>query len=162
MWGRSGTGRGVGPGSWTRRSTGATGFRSSRGFIYAPRDVAVVPAAWETPPAYRRRNPPRPAPVTEEEHPRSHAAIPVAVAVALVGLYLGRYTVLAPGALGLLLLVSGVSLLSSRLNPLSPHFYLTRKPSWSAIGVVFLGALGLLADAYVLWSARLGPVLPRL
>jgi hypothetical protein len=116
----------------------------------------------DAPPVYRRRVPaPPPDGEAKTEGRRSHAAIPVAVVVAGLGFYLSRYTVLAPALLGLLLLVSGGSLLSSRLNPLSPHFYLTRKPSWSAIGVVFLGAVGLLAETYVLWSSRLVPFLPR-
>jgi hypothetical protein len=98
-----------------------------------------------------------------EERPaeRSHAAIPVAVAVVLVGLYLGTYSLLLPGVLGLALLLAGVSFVSSRINPLSVHFYLTRKPSWAAVGVVWLGALVLLAEAYELWlhggAARLLP-----
>jgi hypothetical protein len=120
-----------------------------------------VPAAWESPPAYRRRSSAGDAPPTEEERPRSNAAIPVAVVLALVGLYLGRYTLLAPAAVGLLLVLSGLSLLASHLNPLSPQFYLTRKPSWAAIGVVFLAGLGLLADAYALWKDRVGSVLPH-
>jgi hypothetical protein len=92
---------------------------------------------------------------------RSHAAIPVAVAVVGAGLYFGTYSLLVPAALGFVLLVSGTSFLSSRLNPLSAHFYLSRKPSWAAIGVVVLGALALLAEAYELWlhggAARLLP-----
>ena len=103
----------------------------------------------EAPPEYRR--PPRLDRLEERRTERSNAAIPVAVVVVGVGLYLGTYSLLVPGALGLLLFVSGTSLLSSRLNPLSPHFYLTRKPSWAAIGVVFLGALALFAEAYELW-----------
>lgn len=82
---------------------------------------------------------------------RSHAAIPVAVVVVGVGVYFGSYSLVVPAALGLLLLVSGVSLLSSRVNPLSPHFYSPRKASWAAVGVVFLGGLALLGWAYELW-----------
>jgi hypothetical protein len=94
---------------------------------------------------------------------RSHAAIPVAVVVVGVGLYLGMYSLLAPAALGLVLLVAGTSFLSSRLNPLSAHFYLSRKPSWAAVGVVFLGALALLAEAYALWvHDGVGRLLPHL
>lgn len=98
----------------------------------------------------------------ELESRRSNAAIPVAVALVLIGLYLGTYTVLLPGLLGLVLLFSSGSLLSTRLNPLSPTFYLTKKPSFLAIGMVFLGALILFAGAYVLWLHHLGPVVPRL
>ncbi len=104
------------------------------------------PRAYERPVA-------RPTRAAEAEVRRSNAAVPVAVAVVIVGLYLGQYTFLAPGVLGVVLLVSGFSFLSTRLNPLSPHFYLTRKPSWAAVGAVFLGALGLLAYAYSLLPA---------
>jgi len=82
---------------------------------------------------------------------RSHAAIPVAVVVVGLGLYFGSYSLFVPAALGLLLLASGGSLLSSRVNPLSPHFYSPRKASWAAVGVVFLGAAALLWWAYALW-----------
>jgi hypothetical protein len=82
---------------------------------------------------------------------RSNAAIPVAVVLVGVGLYFGSYSLIVPAVLGLVLLGSGLSFLSSRLNPLSVHFYLTRKPSWAAIGIVFLGGVGLLAEAYELW-----------
>lgn len=94
------------------------------------------------------------------EKSRSHAAAPVALAVVIVGLVLGKYTIFAPLLLGLLLLVSGFSLTSSRLNPLSPHFYSTRKASWAAVGAVWLGALVLLAETYYLWKAHAGPWWP--
>jgi len=98
----------------------------------------------------------------ELESRRSNAAIPVAVAVVLVGLYLGTYSLLLPALLGLALLFSSGSLLSTRLNPLSPTFYLTKKPSFLAIGVVFLGALILFAGTYELWLHQLGPIVPHL
>ena len=98
-----------------------------------------------------RRLPVRRAPAETRPAERSHAAIPVAVVVVGLGLYFATYSLLIPALLGLLLLTSGLSLMSSRLNPLSPHFYLTRKPSWAAIGVVFLGGLALVAEAYELW-----------
>jgi len=82
---------------------------------------------------------------------RSHAAIPVAIVVVALGLYLDLYSLLVPAVLGLVLLLSALSFLSSRVNPLSVHFYLTRKPSWAAVGVVLLGALALFAEAYELW-----------
>jgi hypothetical protein len=104
----------------------------------------------------------RPSRATEVEASRSHAAIPVAVVILLVGLYLARFSVLLPGVLGAVLLLSGVSFLSTRLNPLSPHFYLTRKPSWAAIGVVFLGAVGLLAFTYTTWVHGGARILPGL
>ncbi len=92
---------------------------------------------------------------------RSHAAIPVALALGVAGLVLGRYTLLAPFGLGLALLWVGFSFLSTRINPLSPHFYLTRKPSWSAVGVVFLCGAGLLYYGYWLWRMGLAPILPH-
>lgn len=110
---------------------------------------------------YGRPPPDRPAPAPPEEHARSNAAIPAAIVVVVVGIYLGRYSVLLPALFGLLLLGSGFSFLSSRINPLSTQFYLTRKPSWAAIGVVFLGALVLLAAAYEMWLHGLGPLFPH-
>lgn len=98
-----------------------------------------------------RRFPSRDRPVEKTVAERSHAAIPVAVLIVGVGLYFSSYSLLVPAVLGFVLLVSGVSLLSSRLNPLSPHFYSPRKASWAAVGVVFLGALALLGWTYELW-----------
>lgn len=116
--------------------------------------------------AYRRSYAPRAASKGDRavavEARRSHAAIPVAVVLLGLGLYLGRYTFLAPALIGIALLGSGLSFLSARVNPLSPHFYLTRKPSWPAVGVVFLGGLLLLAYAYTLVRARFGLALPGL
>ncbi len=100
-----------------------------------------------------RRSPP--------EARRSNAAIPVAVALVVLGLYLGTYTILITAVLGLVLLVSAGSLLSTRVNPLSATFYLTRKPSFLAIGTVFLGALVLFGAAYLLWTQRGGPIVPH-
>jgi hypothetical protein len=106
------------------------------------------------PPSRARRVPP--------EARRSNAAIPVAVVLVGVGLYLGTYTLLLPAFIGLLLLVSAGSLLSTRLNPLSPTYYLTRKPSFLAIGVVFFGALILFGAAYLLWTEHGGPIVPHM
>jgi hypothetical protein len=106
----------------------------------------------------RRPAPPPPAPPPR----RSHAAIPVALVVVGVGLYLARFTVLMPALLGFGLLLAGGSFLSTRLNPLSVHFYLTTKPSWSAIGVVFLGSLALLYASYLMYFDRWAPLVPRL
>jgi hypothetical protein len=103
-------------------------------------------------PVYRRPLPPRSERDETRTAERSHAAIPVAVVVVGIGLYFAGTSILIPAFLGVVLLLSGLSFLSTRLNPLSPHFYLTRKPSWAAIGVVFLGALALLAETYVLWA----------
>jgi hypothetical protein len=101
----------------------------------------------------------RPADLTG--HRRSHAAIPVAVVLVLVGLYLGTVWLVLTVLVGFVLLVSSGSLLSTRLNPLSPTFYLPKKPSFLAIGVVFLGAVILFAGAYYLWVHHLGPVVPH-
>ena len=110
---------------------------------------------------YRRPATPPPNRAAETQRTRSNAAIPVAVVFVVVGLYLSRYTVLLPGVFGLVLFFSGTAFLSTRVNPLSPHFYLTRKPSWLAIGVVFLSALGLLAGAYWLYVHGLAPIVPH-
>jgi hypothetical protein len=106
--------------------------------------------------------PPRRVPRVPPEMRRSNAAIPVAVVLVGIGLYLSEYTILLTAGFGLLLLGSAGSLLSTRLNPLSPTFYLTRKPSFVAIGIVFLGALVLLGATYYLWLAHGGPILPRM
>lgn len=105
----------------------------------------------------RRRASAAPAPPPE----RSHAAIPVALVVVGVGLYLARYTVLLPLLCGVALLWAGFAFLSTRINPLSTHFYLTTKPSWSAIGVVLLGAVVLLVAAYAMVRARWAPIVPH-
>jgi hypothetical protein len=117
-------------------------------------DGRAYPRPYVRPPARPNR-----AAEVENETRRSNAAIPVAVVVVIVGVVLGGYTFLAPAVFGFILLIAGGSFLSTRLNPLSPHFYLTRKPSWLAVGVVFLGALLLLWDAYALFVSRFGPVL---
>ena len=91
---------------------------------------------------------------------RSHAAAFVAIGLLLVGAYLAHWTILVPGLLALLLLSSGLSFLSARVNPLSIGFYLTTKPSWTAIGTVFLSGVVLLAIAYGAWRSGWGPVLP--
>lgn len=114
------------------------------------------------PSAYRRPAIPPPNRAAESERKRSNAAIPVAIVFVALGLYLSQYTVLLTALLGIVLCFSGLSFLSTRLNPLSPHFYLTRKPSWLAIGVVFLSGLGLVGGAYWLYVHGLAPVLPRL
>ena len=111
---------------------------------------------------HRPSNPPPSRAAETTEKKRSHAAIPVAVLVLGVGLYLSQYTVLLTALLGVLLFFSGLSFLSTRLNPLSPHFYLTRKPSWLATGVVFLAALALLVGAFELYVHGRAPILPHL
>ena len=111
---------------------------------------------------YHRPTTPPPNRAAEAETKRSHAAIPVAVVLAGVGLYLSQFTVLLTGLFGVVLFFAGLSFLSTRLNPLSPHFYLTRKPSWLAIGVVFLSAFVLFAAAYELVVHGLAPIVPKL
>lgn len=112
------------------------------------------------PPAYERSEGDPPYRTTESPTTRSNVAIPVAVVVLLVGLFLAPYSIFAPAALGVVLLLAGVSFLSARLNPLSAHFYLTRKPSWAAIGVVFLSGLALVGEAYSLGVAKAGGLVP--
>jgi Ca2+/Na+ antiporter len=104
----------------------------------------------------------RPNRAAEVESRRSNAAIPVAIAVVAFGVYLGKYSVLLTVFLGVVLLCSGGSFLSTRVNPLSSHFYLAKKPSWAAIGVVFLGALALFGVAYAMWAHGPGVVFPGL
>lgn len=112
--------------------------------------------------AYHRPANPPPNRAAETERKRSNAAIPVALAFLVAGLYLSQYTILITALLGVALFFSGTSFLSTRLNPLSPHFYLTRKPSWLAIGVVFLSAFVLLWATYQLFVHGLAPVFPKL
>ena len=111
---------------------------------------------------YHRPTTPPPSRAAEVEQKRSHAAIPVAIVFVVLGLYLSQFTVLLTALLGVVLFFSGTSFLSTRLNPLSPNFYLTRKPSWLAIGVVFLSALGLFWSAYYLLVHHLAPIFPHL
>lgn len=106
-------------------------------------------------PPTRNRGPP-------PEARRSNAAIPVAIVLVGIGLYLSSYTIVLTAVIGLLLLGSAGSLLSTRLNPLSATFYLTRKPSFLAIGIVFLGALVLFGATYYLWMAQGGPIVPHM
>jgi hypothetical protein len=92
---------------------------------------------------------------------RSHAPAYVALALVLVGWVLASWSVVVPGLLALALLSAGLAFLGSRLNPLSIGFYLTTKPSWTAIGAVFLSALLLIAITYSYWTSGRGPVLPH-
>ena len=110
---------------------------------------------------YHRPTNPPPSRAAEVEPKRSHAAIPVALVLLVVGLYLSRFTLLLTALLGVVLLFAGLSFLSTRLNPLSPHFYLTRKPSWTAIGVVFLSALALFFATFEFFTHGLAPIVPR-
>lgn len=112
--------------------------------------------------AYSRAPPGHPSRAAEVESRRSNAAIPIVAVLVVVGLYFGQYSLLVPAILGLGLLYAGGSFLSTRLNPLSPHFYLTKKPSWLAVGVVFLGTLVLLGDTYLLVEREFGGLLSHL
>lgn len=107
-----------------------------------------------------RRHHPRPAPPPEEPKRRSHIAAPFAVALLLVGLLFGTYTILVPALLGFFLFWTGLSFLGTRMNPFSIGFYLTTKPSWSAIGLIFLSAVLLWLVAWSYYVHGLGPLIP--
>jgi hypothetical protein len=107
-----------------------------------------------------RKLPRREAAAAAEPVRRSHAAAPLAVFVLFLGLLLGTVTVLAPALLGLFLFSSGFSFLSTRVNPFSIGFYLTKKPSWTAIGVLFLSGLLLWVAAYAYFVHGIGPLVP--
>ena len=107
-----------------------------------------------------KHRPVRPAAEPPAPPRRSHAAAPVAAAILLVGLLLGAYTILIPVMLGVMLFLTGGSFLSARLNPFSLGFYLTTKPSWSAMGVVFLSSFLLFLSAYLYLVHGLAPVVP--
>ena len=123
--------------------------------MYGPTEARPVASG---PP---RRARPSPGPAAEPPR-RSNAAIPVALVVVGVGLYLARFTILLPALFGLSLLWAGGSFLSTRLNPLSARFYLTTKPSWTAILVVFLSSFALFGAAYWLYLDHVAPLMPRL
>ncbi|MCI4335595.1 MAG: hypothetical protein L3K17_00135 [Thermoplasmata archaeon] len=91
---------------------------------------------------------------------RSNAAAPIAGVVLLAGLILGAYTVVVPALLGLFLISSSLSFLSTRVNPLSIGFYLNTKPSWMAIGLLFLCGLTLLGAAYGYYVSGFAPIVP--
>jgi hypothetical protein len=93
---------------------------------------------------------------------RSNAAVYVALPVLVLGAALGTVTLLAPALLALLLFSSAIGFLGTRLNPLSPTFYLTTKPTWLSIGVLFGSAFLLGGIAYEEWLLHLGPLLPHL
>jgi hypothetical protein len=86
--------------------------------------------------------------------------MPLTVIFLFVGLLLGSYTILVPAFLGGLLLLTGLSFLSTRLNPLSIGFYLTTKPSWPAIGLVFLSGLVLVGAAWGYYASGFAPIVP--
>jgi hypothetical protein len=116
-------------------------------------------------PRYRRPtrtdDAPPSAPVAQEVQRRSHIAILPALLLLGVGWYLARYSIIFPAIIGFFLLSGALGLLGSRLNPLSTAFYLTTKPSWSAIGAVFLTGAVLLYMTYEYYLHSWGPVLPH-
>ena len=116
-------------------------------------------------PRYRRpESAPAPGPVppvAEPVHGRSHIAILPALLLLGVGWYLARYSIIFPAVIGFFLLSGALGLLGSRLNPLSTAFYLTTKPSWTAIGAVFLTGGILLWMTYEYYLHAWGPFLPR-
>jgi hypothetical protein len=92
---------------------------------------------------------------------RSHAAVLVAFVLLFAGWYLTAWTILVPALLSTVLLSSGVAFLGTRINPLSVGFYLTTKPSWTAIGTVFLSGVVLLGITYTAWKNGTAPILPQ-
>ena len=101
-------------------------------------------------------------PEHDEPPRRSNAAMPITVAFLFIGLLIGTYTIVVPAILGVFLLLTGLSFISTRLNPFSIGFYLTTKPSWPAIGLLFLSALLLLTAAYGYYASGFAPLLPKL
>jgi hypothetical protein len=102
----------------------------------------------------------RPVARPEEVPRRSNAAVPLAVFLLFLGLIVGAYTVVVPALLGLFLLLTGLSFLSTRLNPFSIGFYLTTKTSWTAVGLLFLAGFVLLGTAYGYYVSGFAPILP--
>jgi hypothetical protein len=122
---------------------------------YVSRDRPRTPAP--VPPFAGEGPPPEGPPPAR----RSHAAAFVAIGLLALGVYLASWTVIAPALLALLLFSTAFSFLAARINPLSIGFYLTVKPSWTAIGTVVLSGLVLAAVAYSYWKHGWGPILPH-
>jgi hypothetical protein len=101
-------------------------------------------------------------PATEQIRQRSHIAVVPALILLAVGWYLARFSIVFPAILGFFLLSGALGLLGSRLNPLSTAFYLTTKPSWTAIGTVFLTGGVLLWMTYEYYIHSWAPLIPRL
>ena len=57
-------------------------------------------------------------------------------------------------------MLSAGTVLSSRVNPLSLGYYLHTKPSWTAVGIVFLSAFMLLIAAYLYFVQGVAPIVP--
>ena len=138
-------------------------FQLSGTFIYCF-DALSLHMGQYVPLRYARRRSTQ-TPEDEDEAPapvraRSHAAIIPALVLMGVGLWLGTLTVFAPVVIGFFMLSAGFSFLGARLNPLSVGFYLNTKPSWSAIGAIFLSAIVLLYSAYTYYIHHWGPLIP--
>lgn len=84
----------------------------------------------------------------------------LAVVLLIVGLVLASTTILIPALLGLLMLSATGGFLSMRLNPFAATFYADRKPSWTAIGMVFVSGILLLSAAYATFRSGAGPIWP--
>jgi hypothetical protein len=147
LWGRGPPRDGFHRCLWNRPALcpGGAGPEVAPSDRYAPRTVLRPPRRSVAPPVERRR---------------SNAAAPVAIAVVLVGLVLGTYSVIVPVLLGLTLLGAALSFLSTRVNPLSVGFYLPVKPSFAAIGVVALGGVVLFLAAWMYWTHGIASVIP--
>ncbi len=117
-------------------------------------------------PRYRRKlttaEPAAASPAAAQLQRRSHVAIVPALILLGVGWYLARFSILFPAILAFFLLSGALGLLGSRLNPLSATFYLTTKPSWSAIGTAFLSGGALLWMTYEYYLHSWGPIVPHL
>lgn len=91
---------------------------------------------------------------------RSQLVGVLAFVLLVAGLVLAPFTVLVPALFGLALLWSSTGLLSMRLNPFSPGFYIPTKPSWIAIGLVLICGILLVSDAWQLLRSGAAPLLP--
>lgn len=129
---------------------------------YASRNPPRRPSPAEVPQRYGEVPVQLVAAPSEERMPprRSHAAAFAAIALLLVGWLLMSWTILIPILIAFFLLSAGVAFLGTRLNPLSVGFYLTTKPSWSAIATVFLTGLALLGIVYASWKQGSYHLLP--
>jgi hypothetical protein len=116
---------------------------------------------YQRPPASAEAESP-PPPAVEQTQRRSHLAVVPAIILLAVGWYLARYSIIFPAVIGFFLLSGALGLLGSRLNPLSTAFYLTTKPSWTAIGTAFLAGAVLLWMTYEYYIHSWGPLIPRI
>jgi hypothetical protein len=116
---------------------------------------------YQRPPASGEAESAPPPPAAQQIQRRSHLAVVPALILLAVGWYLARYSILFPAIIAFFLLSGALGLLGSRLNPLSTSFYLTTKPSWTAIGTVFLTGAVLLWMTYEYYIHAWGPLIPR-